>query len=105
MNSASWGAIPSASFVRCMCALKYIVIIIYIASSHHAFCEIDAAQSLSLVRGRRDLYPLRHMICALTDWGKTDFLLTPYQSYQNSLLLACIILNRYGHTMSGSCPV
>ena len=24
LNSASWGAIPSACFVRCTCALKYI---------------------------------------------------------------------------------
>ena len=27
LNSASWGAIPSACFVRCMCAPKYIIII------------------------------------------------------------------------------
>ena len=30
LNSASWGAIPSACFVRCTCALKYIIIIIII---------------------------------------------------------------------------
>ena len=34
LNSASWGAIPSACFVRCTCALKYnnIIYIVVTAS-------------------------------------------------------------------------
>ena len=41
LNSASWGAIPSACLVRCTCALKYIIIIINYM--YIAICEDGGA--------------------------------------------------------------
>ena len=56
LNSASWGAIPSACFVRCTCALKCNNYIIYNIYSHVHACQWISIHHMSMISECLTLY-------------------------------------------------